>query len=309
MWFKKLTALRFEKPLHQLECNTYKDADALHDALSKMPFADCTPTQRRSSGWVKPLGQEAELFTHQSGSFILITMAIQERALPASAVREKLKALVTEIQDRESRKVGSKEKKELTERIEDELLPRAFKRTTKIDAFIDINNGLLVVNSATDSKVDALATLLRKTVGSLPVTRMIDTFMAGVIMTDWLSRYEIPAPFYFGEECHLKSIGDDNATASFRNHALGADEVKANIEAGKTVSKLAINWDKKINILIDDELIISKLQFCDVLEEKMSEEDPQSHQERLDIEFTIMAMEISKLLADLTKAMSVSKET
>jgi len=129
------------------------------------------------------------------------------------------------------------------------------------------------------------------------------------VLTDWLSNYKLPEPFEIGDECEMKSLGDDAGVVAFRKHELGTDEVKSNIETGKAVSKLALVWDRKISFVISDDLVVKKLKFLDVLEEKMNEEDPQSHEERVDIEFTLMTGDISKLLPDLNKQFNGSKQT
>ena len=293
MWFKNLYLYEFEKEFDQ-------DADSLHEALSKKPFTECSATQRESMGWVPPLGKNSEAYSHAANNFILLTMARQERLLPASVVREALQERVADLQERENRKVGSKEKKELAERIEDELLPRAFTRTQKLDAWIDIKGGWLVINTPSAAKAETFATLLRKTIGSLPAVPP-KTEAVSPILTEWLSNYKLPEPFEIGDECEMKSSGDDAGIVAFRKHELGTDEVKSNIETGKTVSKLALVWDRKISFVVSEDLVIKKLKFLDVLEEKMNEEDPQSHQERVDIEFTLMTGEVSKLIPDLNK--------
>ncbi len=293
MWFKNLYLYQFEKEFEQ-------DADTLHEALSKKPFTDCSATQRESMGWVPPLGKNSTAYTHSANNFILLTMAKQDRLLPASVVRETLQERVDEIQERESRKVGSKEKKALTERIEDELLPRAFTRTQKLDAWIDLKNGWLVINTPSSTRAETLATLLRKTIGSLPVVPP-KTEAVGPVLTEWLAKYQVPEPFDIGDECEMVSSGEDAGIVAFRKHELGTDEVKSNIDTGKAVSKLALVWDKKISFVVSEDLIVKKLKFLDVLEEKMNEADPQSHEERMDIEFTLMTGEISKLIPDLYK--------
>ena len=293
MWFKNLYLYQFEKEFDQ-------DADSLHEALSKKPFTECSATQRESMGWVPPLGKYSEAYSHSANNFILLTMARQERLLPASVVREELQERVADLQERENRKVGSKEKKELTERIEDELLPRAFTRTQKLDAWVDLKGGWLVINTPSAGKAETFATLLRKTIGSLPAVPPKSEAVSP-ILTEWLSTYKLPEPFEIGDECEMKSSGDDAGIVAFRKHELGTDEVKSNIETGKTVSKLALVWDRKISFVVSEDLIIKKLKFLGVLEEKMNEEDPQSHEERIDIEFTLMTGELSKLIPDLNK--------
>jgi recombination associated protein RdgC len=296
MWFKNLYLYQFEKEFTH-------DADTLHDELSAKPFTECSATQRESMGWVPPLGKKSEAYTHSANNFILMTMARQERLLPASVVREELDERVIEIQDRENRKVGSKEKKELRERIEDELLPRAFTRTQKLDAWIDVKGGWLVINTPSATRAEAFSTLLRKTIGTLPVVPPKSEAVSP-ILTDWLTKYESPEPFEIGDECELKGTGDDQSIAAFRKHELGTDEVKSNLETGKNVSKLALVWDKKVSFVVGDDLIVKKLKFLDVLEEKRNEQDPQSNEERMDIEFTLMTGELSQLIPDLIKELT-----
>ncbi|RVU81485.1 recombination-associated protein RdgC [Leucothrix sargassi] len=296
MWFKNLYLYQFEKEFSH-------NAESLHDELSAKPFAECSATQRESMGWVPPLGKKSESFTHSVNNFILLTMARQERLLPASVVREELEERVVEIQDRESRKVGNKEKKELRERIEDELLPRAFTRTQTLDAWIDLKGGWLVINTSSASRAEAFSTLLRKTIGSLPVVPPKSEAVSP-ILTEWLAKYEAPQPFEIGDECELKGTGDDQGIASFRKHELGTDEVKSNLESGKNVSKLALVWDQKVSFVVGDDLVIKKLKFLDVLEEKRNEQDPQSHEERMDIEFTLMTGELSQLIPDIVKELT-----
>lgn len=300
MWFKNLYLFQFEKPFQH-------SAEQLHDELLSKPFADCTSTQRESAGWVAPLGKKTESLVHAANGFILLTMANQQRVLPASVVREELDERVEEIQDRDSRRVGAKEKKEIRERIEDELLPRAFTRTEKLDAYIDPKGGWLVINTASAKKAVLFCTLLRKTIGSLPVVPVRSESLR-TIMSTWLSNYVTPENFEIGDECELKSSGEDRSVAVFRKHELGSDEVKANLEAGKQVSKLALLFDKRLSFVLDDGFGIKKLKFLDVIQEQMNEQDPQTHEERMDIEFTLMTGEIALLLASLVSAVGSEVE-
>ena len=298
MWFKNLYLYQFEKEFEQ-------DADTLHEALSKKPFVECSATQRESMGWVPPLGKNAEAYTHAANGCVLVTMATQERLLPVSVVREELQERVEEIQSRESRKVGSKEKKELTERIEDELLPRAFTRTRKLDAWIDLKGGWLVINTSSASKAEQFATQLRKASGGLPVVPM-NSISASTLMTGWVKDFSQPSPLEIGSECEMKSTADDNGVAVFREHELGAEDVQEVLGESREVTKLAMVWDKKISFVVDKDLSIKKLKFLGVLAEKMNEEDPQTHEERIDIEFTLMTGEVKQMVDCLAVAFGVA---
>ncbi len=294
MWFKNLYFFKFDSDFSL-------SAEELHEQLTKKTFKPCSPTQRESIGWVAPLGDSAESFTHAANNFILLTLARQERILPATVVREELGLRIAEIELKEDRRVRGKEKKDLLEAIEFELLPRAFTKTQKMDAWIDRKGQWLVVNTSSATRAEALTDLLRKTLGSLPVS-LPDTETAPMTtMTKWLSDGVLPVPFELGQECELVSEQDDKSKVIFRNHDLMTDEVQSHLTAGKSVSKLAIQWDNKISFVLDENLQIKKLKFLDVMEDTMQENDPQSHEERLDIEFTLMTGEVSNLWSQLLK--------
>ena len=296
MWFKNLYLFKFEKDFTL-------NAEELHEALLTKPFAPCSSTQRESMGWVAPLGSGDSL-THAANKNILITMARQERLLPAAVIKETLQEKVEDIEARENRKVSSREKKELREDIEHELLPRAFTRTQKIDAWIDPLAGWLILNTPSAPRAEMFTKLLRKTLGSLPVTLPEAELSPATAMTHWLSHCQCPEPFSLGFECELKNQGDDKGTAVFKQHDLTLEEVQTSLQAGKYVSKLALEWDTKISFVLSEDLQIKKLKFMDVLEEQLKDNDPQTHEEHLDIEFSLMTGEVALMLKDLMTALS-----
>ena len=297
MWFKNLYIFKFEKAF---ELN----AEQLHDELAQKEFTPCSSTQRESMGWVAPLGNNTSSFTHAANNNILISMARQERILPAAVIKETLLEKVEAIEVKENRKVNSREKKEMREDIEHELLPRAFTRTQRIDAWIDPKNGWLILNTPSAPRAEAFTKLLRSALGSLPVTLPESEVSPAVAMTTWLSSGKLPEPFALGYECELKNQGDDKGSATFRQHDLSADEVQISLQAGKFAAKLALEWDEKISFVLSEDLQIKKLKFLDVLEEQLQDNDPQTHEEHLDIQFTLMTGEVSTMLRDLMKALA-----
>ena len=297
MWFKNLYLFKFE-------IDFSLNAEALHDELAKKPFTPCSSTQRESMGWIPPLGKNTDSFTHASNNYILLSMARQERLLPATVIKETLEEKVEAIEVKEDRKLSSREKKEMREDIEHELLPRAFTRTQKMDAWIDPKNGWLILNTPSAPRAEAFTKLLRTTLGSLPVTLPESEVSPAVAMTTWLSTGKLPEPFVLGFECELKNQGDDKGSATFRQHDLTTDEVQTSLQAGKFAAKLAIEWDEKISFVLSEDLQIKKLKFLDVLEEQLQDNDPQTHEEHLDIQFALMTGEVSAMLKDLMKALS-----
>lgn len=292
MWFKNLYLFKFEKEFTQ-------SADELHEALSRKPFTPCMATQRESLGWIAPLGKNATALTHSANGFILFSMARQERLLPASVLREEVEERVAELEHEQARKVSAKEKRELRENIEHELLPRAFTRTQKMDAWIDPKAGWLIIDSASALRAELLTKLLRKTLGTLAIALPDSEVTPATTMTAWLQQEQLPESFILGAECELKTPNEAKSSATFKNHELLSDEVQTNLQKGKYVSKLGLIWQEKMSFVLTEELQLKKLKFLDVMKDELQDNDAETHEERLDIEFTLMTGEVADMLVDL----------
>lgn len=300
MWFKNLTVFS----LNNVETITPEE---LHEQLTTKLFKPCNNDQRESIGWVSPFGQTSEelILVADAGQQICITMAHQERLLPASVVKEALDERVQQIQDEEDRKVSNKEKKEMREQIEFELLPRAFARTRKLDAWIDFKNKRICINTSSPAQAERLTSLLRKTLGSFPSTPLDVGFKPAHLMTQWLKQGYAQAPFELGDMCELRACGDQSGVVVFKQHELDTDEVMLNLNAGKMVSSLSLTFDEKLSFVLTEDLQIKRLKFLDVFDEKMSEHDPQSHAEQLDISFYLMTSELSQMLNQVQELIDV----
>ncbi|OQW99589.1 MAG: recombination-associated protein rdgC [Thiothrix lacustris] len=300
MWFKNLYLLR-------LSSDFTITPEELHEALESKPFLGCGNELREASGWVSPFGRNNEQLVLATNGCLLVTLAHQEKMLPASVIREELDTVVADIEEKEARKVSKREKQDLRDDIEFQLLPKAFTRTKKMDAWLDQANGWMIVNSSSNTQGERLTHLLRNTLGSLPVTPPKTEVSPAMLMTQWLADdHTLPAPFTLGEDCELKGQGEEKSVAVFKRHELAAEEVQANLAAGKTVSKLGLIWDDKISFILTDELGIRRVRFLDVLADNLKDADPQSHAEKLDIEFTLMTGEVNKLLNDLLGCFSAA---
>ncbi|CAG0882203.1 unnamed protein product [Cyprideis torosa] len=277
-------------------------AEELHEKLFERAFTPCGSEQRESLGWSAPLGAGTESLAHAVSGCTLIRLAHQERLLPASVIKEELDERIAEIQERESRKVGSKEKKELREQIEFNLLPQAFKRTKYLDAWIDTSAGWLVVNTASSTQAETLTGMLRKTIGSLPVIALETAITPISLLTHWLQSGVMPGAFELGMGAELVGAGEGRSKVTFKAHELQAEEVQANLDHGKQVSQLELVWQDKISFKLDQNLQIKRLKFLDVFDDQMDGHDPQSHAEKVDIEFALMSGEVRELLSDLMAA-------
>ena len=187
-----------------------------------------------SEGWVPAAGHlDAPVYAARRQ---MVSLRREDKVLPASVIRDFVELKVAEIEDKELRKVGRKEKLALKEQITDDLLPRAFVRSSRMSAFLDTRRGWLMVDSAAASKAEALVSKLREALPPFPAALPRTKIAPHTAMTDWLAAGEAPAGFELDSDCELKDSGENGAVVRCARIDLTADEIRQHIATGKQVT-------------------------------------------------------------------------
>jgi len=92
-----------------------------------------------------------------------------EKILPATVVRQTLEEQVKEIEKKEARKVYQKEKQRLKDDVTHTLLPRAFTKYSKMHAYIDAKEELLIIHSTSVNKIESFMSLFKRAVDGVKV--------------------------------------------------------------------------------------------------------------------------------------------
>lgn len=295
MWFKNLLIYRFTKPFQTT-------VDDLEQALQAKAFKPCGSQELSSYGWVTPLGQHGDAFTHSANGFIMICAQRQDKVLPAAVINDVIAEKVAEIQARDARSVGRKERLDIKEEVVFELLPKAFVRSSRQYAYIDPREGLLVINASAVKRAEELMTFLRETIGSLPVVAATAKNIPQHTMTEWLSAGAAPANFEFGGECELRDKADESSVIRCKNQDLCSAEINSHLASGMFVNKLALSWQGGIDFIVDDQLAIKRLSFGDLIQDQAEKMDAQDAAAQFDVDFSIMTLEFSRLIKELYSA-------
>ena len=266
--------------------------------LSQRPLAPCGPSELLSVGWVPPT--ESGEVVHAVAGHKLIALGIEHRLLPAAVVKRAAAERAKEIEEAEGRRVGRRELRDLRETLQAELTPRALIQRRTTYAWIDQSAALLVIDASTSAKADEVAEHLHKSVegfgARLPATQV----SAMSAMTSWVAAGEAPAGFTIDQDLELRS--PDNAVVRYAKHNLEGDEIRQHIAQGKVVTRLALTWRDKVSFVLNDKLQIKRLVFLDILKEQ-AEGQAENEAERFDLDFALMAGELSLLIADLMHAL------
>ena len=213
MWFSNLICYRFKQDVSYTQ-------EEFEKALEQDVFRPCGSQDLSTFGWTKAFGKHGDSLAHFSQKSILVCAKREEKVLPASVVNEMVAEKVDQIEAEENRPVKKKEKDELKENILTTLLPQAFKKSSLQFAFIDQENGWVVVNSGSFNKAEELLALLRKSLGTLPVVPAFANYDLDVFLTDWLTNFSTPENFAIGFDAELEEADDSGAQVKLKGHDL-----------------------------------------------------------------------------------------
>ena len=295
MWFKNLQIYRFSKPFEL-------DATTLGQQLEQQAFTPCDSQETTRSGWVAPLGRHGSELVHATSGYLMICVKREDKLLPAGVINEELEQKAIEIEEREARQLPRKERRSLRDEVFFSLLPRAFSRSTLQYAYISPRDNLLIIDAASVNRAEEVLQQLRDALGSLSVIPLLPKQQPIEIMTRWVDSTQPGQGFELGEECELRDDSDINSLIRCKNQDLATAEISSHLKTGMHVSKLALNWQQRIECVVDEKFIVKRLRFSDIVQEQASDIEADDVATRFDVDFSIMALELSAFIEALVAA-------
>jgi recombination associated protein RdgC len=292
MWFKNLRIYLLQQPLNLTQ-------EAMEERLQSRAFQSCGSQDLMSMGWDSPMGRQVDSLVHEITGCQMICARQEEKLLPSTVINEIMEEKLAFIEQEEGRKVGRKERTELREDIFQQLLPQAFSRHTRQYAMIDKQQEWILVDAASANKAEALITLLRETLGSLPVKPLESASSPTWIMTEWLKHPDQHPNFTLLDSCELQDRSDESSVLRCKGQDLTAEEILGHLQAGKDVVKLAVEWDERLSCVIESDLSIKRLRFLDLIQEQAADNQIETEADAFDSHFTLMSLEFRRFLPSL----------
>ncbi|MEA2094236.1 MAG: recombination-associated protein RdgC, partial [Pseudomonadota bacterium] len=296
MWFRNLQFYRLGQDFDL-------SPEALDKCLRAQEFRGCNSMDMVVSGWVPPLGRHGQQLVHAINGYYMICLRKAEKIIPAGVVKQLLDDKVAEVEASELREVYRREKMRMKEDIIVNLLPRALVRLTDLYAYIDIRNQLIVVDSPTPARAEALISQIRTTLGSFPATPVKARHSVSNIMTRWINGERMPPDFSLGEECELKHPDPEGGVVNCKGQELAAGEIRNHVKHGKYAVKLAIQWKQRLSCVLQEDLSVKRLRFEDVIKEAEGDSQADDPASRFDLDFSLMTLELAEFLPQLLSAL------
>lgn len=274
----------------------------IEQQLLPFQFTPCGSQDTARTGWV-PATAFSQTLAHRSHTQYLLTVQRQEKILPGPVIKQELNARIAKLESEHGRKLKKTEKDSLKDEVLQSLLPRAFTKDSRTQLWIDVMSGLIVVDASSARKAEDALALLRKSLGSLPVIPLTIENPVELTMTEWVRSGNAPSGFTIGDAAELKAILADGGIARVKKQDLVSDEIKTHIEAGKLITKLALDWQQRVTFTLTDDAILTRLKFCDELIDQNDDIDREDVLARFDADFTLMTGELSALIKQLVTAL------
>ena len=287
--FKNARFWRFTRPYNV-------GAILLAAALQEDALKPLGPQERKRSGWIPVFDDQFVM----SDGCLLFCLQTDERRLPAHVVTRYARARAQEFQEQRGEPVGRREFQEIKEQIELELLPRAFVKTSTMLAFIDPESGTVVVDSKSNSAAESLLSLLRKSMGSLPVRPPSVQASPRFTMTGWLDNtVEAPDEIVPGESCEMHGLSEKSAKIKVKGLDLYGEEVSVHVKNGLQVVSLYAEFDGAFVATVHKDISLQGIKWTDLIREKLEDVDAEDREALLRAEFYLSSRELLRCLSVL----------
>lgn len=298
MFFRNLTLFRFPTSI---------DFSQLDTLLPEVQLKPVGALELSSRGFISPFGRDEEVLSHRIGDCIWVTVGGEDKILPGSVINDLLARKIAEIEEKEGRKPGGRARKRLKEDLVHELLPRAFVKTSRTDALLDLEHGFIAVDTSSRKNGETVVSEIRTALGSFPALPLNAEVAPRSILTGWIAGEQMPEGLTLGEECELKDAMDGGAVVKCQHQELLCDEIAKHLEAGKQVTRLALVLDDHLSFVLGEDLVVRKLKFLDGAVEQLESTERDDLRAELDARFALMSGEVRRLFLVLEDALKLSK--
>jgi recombination associated protein RdgC len=293
MWFKNLT-------LYRLPADWKLSAAELEEKLAQRTLQPCSPLEMVSRGWVAPSSTGRMLRTVNGQH--LIALGVDQKLLPGSIIRQEAERRAVTLADSQGFPVGRRQMRDLKMRVTEELRARALSRRRMTRAWIDPINGWFVVDAGSANKAEELVEALRDLLGSFAVQFVETQRTPHTSMAAWLTHGDAPGAFGIDQDLELQTADPNKATVRYVRHALDGKEIKSHLASGKYPTRMGLTWNGRVSFVLTEKLQIKRVEFLEMTKDT-ADGGEVDKDEQFDIDFTVMAGELAKMLDDLLQAL------
>jgi recombination associated protein RdgC len=272
----------------------------LSEKLATVAFKPCGTYTERCSGFEPPTGSDDAPFARRVGGADLLRLRNQVRVLPTAAVNEALEVRLAEYRERMQEEPGRRTKHKLKEQTRDELLPKALLKSDRMTALYLLQENVLAVGTASQTRAERFLEQLRAALGGLDTKplefdRPLAEFLTRVFSGD------APPKFAMGRECRMRDRAEARSSVRWQDVDLTQANVRRCIKDGMELTHLGIEFGGAMSGVLDASGVIGKLRLLDL--EEPPEDTAEEPLARFDAELALLGGTLRQLVAGLRDAL------
>jgi len=298
MWFKNIQVYKLGN------LKTFSEEE-LEKVLTNEMFVPCGEHDITKTGFEFFFEDDPEeKRTRKVGNCYFFRLRTEDKLIPSSVVKDRLKARVQKyMEENDNKKPSKNEKESFKEAIIIGLAKNAFVASKYLEGYIDYDNKLLIVNAGSPKKSEEFISYLRAAFGgSLEAVPFATSDDISSTITGWLSNHSVPKEFDVGINCELKDL--DGGVISVKKHDVDTEEVTQHIENGKTAVKLELVWQKRVRFSLTSKFEIKSIKMEDIIKEDIKDElgDSKDIYNEFQANMLMMTGDFAEIISDLERS-------
>jgi recombination associated protein RdgC len=114
---------------------------------------------------------------------------------------------------------------------------------------------------------------------------------------------DAPLRLTIDQDLELKAANQSKAAIRYAHHPLDGKEIQAHLAAGMYPTRLGLTWNDRIAFVLNEKMQVKRLEFLEMSNDPTQGAQELGEAEQFDIDFTVMAGELAKLIDDLVAAL------
>jgi recombination associated protein RdgC len=247
-------------------------------------------------GW-QPVTKNGRLL-HTVEQHHMLSLGTNQKLLPGSIIRQVAEERAEAQASEQGFPVGRKQMRDIKSRVADELRARALTRRTTTRSWMDTKHGWFVIDAAGAPRAESVLETLVATLESFVPKPLEAARSAHALMSSWIMQGNAPGRFAIDDELELVAADESKSSVRYTRHVLDGKDIRAHLSTGKYPSRLGLTWNGRISFVLTDKLALKRIEFLELGNEQTNTEEVDPD-EQFDIDFAVMAGELSALLTDL----------
>jgi recombination associated protein RdgC len=290
--------------IYKLAADIEIDLDQLAESITEHPARDPGPLEISASGFASIRTGYPDLLTFRVLDGVecaLIVLEHRTRVIPPAALRHAWETEIKRVEDAEIRTLSRRERYKLKEQVFEQMLPKAFITTGRIQGMMI--GPYFLVDTSSHKAAEHLIGRIRDALGSFPVvpwtlTGDVRKFLNSVRLND-------NNTFQLSSQRNTALFAEQSrATVTTKDFDTQRSETSDLIANGASIERLGVCWKGEVDFVLSDDLTLRRVRFAETFKEQAYDDAGEEADREMIFEASahIFAATMERLIGDLTSS-------